>query len=222
MEQRRRVGRTELGPEVVAQPVGKHEVGRERAGGDRIGGQRLHRQGRQHALGEQHRHDDGERRGRQQSASPPTPEVAERHGPAAGHLAEDQPGDEEAGDDEEHVDADKAAADPGHADVEGDDGDDGDCSQSLDVRPEPALDVVAEGTANHPRWGLVPRVHPWRATYSTGSGRPRTPGSQPPVVRLADSVVVGAGWSTSRLSSIRRCGPTVARRAMTKSLGLRP
>ena len=145
--------------------------------------------------------------------------------PLRGHLAEDQPGDEEAGDDEEHVDADKPAADPGHADVEGDDGDDGDCSQSLDVRPEPALDVAAEANGEPVRDGrLAPScpslagnvLHRFRAAaHPSGVSARRGRG-------FADSVVVGAGWSTSRLSSIRRCGPTVARRAMTKSLGLRP
>ena len=43
---------------------------------------------------------------------------------------------EAAGDSEEHVDTDEAALKTGEAGIEGQDGDDRDCAEALDIRPE--------------------------------------------------------------------------------------
>ena len=84
-------------------------------------------------------------RGRQQAAGPRTVEAAQPDGVGGGHLAPEQPGDEEAGDDEEDVHTDVAAGDTGYARVVQDDRDHRDGAQALDVRAK-----------SHPRCAAAP------------------------------------------------------------------
>ena len=98
-----------------------------------IAGDVDHLQGRQDHRRSEHRQRDDDQ-GRRSSERPPCVETRQVEPAGRPQLAHDQPGDEETGDDVEDVDADVATRQPGDASVVGDDQEDGDGPQPLDVR----------------------------------------------------------------------------------------
>ena len=81
----------------------------------------------------------GQHGGRERQKPPDAPgvELAERDGPGARDLVDEQTRDEEAGEHEEHVDADETSADHTDAGVERHDEEHCDGAQALDVATEP-------------------------------------------------------------------------------------
>ena len=87
----------------------------------------------------QHRHDDHQRCGGEDSATPPTVEGEQAGLPRDGVFSEQQSGDDETGKNEEDVDADKSARQPGHACMEEYDQYDGNGPQTFHVGSELAI-----------------------------------------------------------------------------------
>ena len=81
----------------------------------------------------------GQHQGRERQKPPDAPgvELAERDGPRARDLVDEQTRDEEAGEHEEHVDADESPADDTDPGVERHDEEHCDGAQALDVATEP-------------------------------------------------------------------------------------
>jgi len=144
VQQRRRVGRAELGAEVVAELDGEAPVDDEEADGDGVVAERLLRQGRQQPVrGDEGDHRD-ERGGGQKAASAPGPEGSQRDGARAMELFQQQAGDEEPGQHEEHVDADEAAGELSQPEVEQEHQHHGDGPQAFHVGAKVLDDHVVE------------------------------------------------------------------------------
>ncbi len=129
-----------VGVEVVRRLEGESVIADVEGARHSVLGDRFRLEGSEHGDRDHDGHDDHQDRRRQQAAGPPRVEVGEGEPSAGGELVPEQLGDQVPGDDEEDVDADVA---PGHreAGVVGDDGQDGD-------RPEP-LDIPTPGARSH-------------------------------------------------------------------------
>ena len=128
--------RRDLGPQVVGCLERKAQVRHVEGGGDTVGADVGNAEGRQHERGDRDRHEETERRGRQEAPRPSCVEPSERNAPGSLDLTDQQARDQEAGQDEEDVDTDVPAGDPGHTGVEQQHEQDGDAAQSLEVGAE--------------------------------------------------------------------------------------
>ena len=146
--------RRDLGPQVVRRLEGEAQVRHVERGGDPVGTDVGNAEGREHDRGDPNRHEEAERRGRQEAPRPTRVEPGERDGSGSLELTDQQARDQEPGQDEEDVDADVPAGDPGHAGMEQQHEEDGDAAQALEVRAKAARRRRDPGSGR--------RLRPWR------------------------------------------------------------
>ncbi len=106
MQQRRR---RDLGPQVVGCLESEAQVRHVERGGDTVGTDVRNAEGREHERGDRDRHEEAERRGRQEAPHPTRVEPGQRDGAGSLELTDQQARDQEPGQDEEDVDADVPA-----------------------------------------------------------------------------------------------------------------
>ena len=148
-----------LGDEV---PVDEVERRGEHVGGHLLAlGRREQRPRRDHGEG-QHDHRQG-----QQALGPAGVEAADRERAAALDLGQDQAGDQKAGEHVEDVEPDVAAAGTGQAGVAGEDEDQGEAPDPLDVEAKPIA-------GPRPGYGLCGSI-PAHALYDAQARRTQTP-----------------------------------------------